>query len=168
MSRSLFPAKSVKSLFLNKFFNGLMDNEERIKNIIKVLEKISSEDFDFFCSLKNPTQPDEIDALAMGINVMISDLKEKEQKIRELIISLEKTKEELGEAKTVLEIKVKARTRELEELAQNLEEQVKERTKELQKKVAELERMNKLMIGRELKMIELKKEIKKQKALKQS
>jgi len=42
-----------------------------------------------------------------------------------------------------------------------LEEQVKERTKELQEKVEELERFHRLAVGRELKMIELKKEIEK-------
>ena len=70
----------------------------------------------------------------------------------------EKTKE-LEEAKTILEIKVVARTKELKELAENLEEKVKERTGELQKRVEELERFHKLTVGRELKMIELKKEI---------
>lgn len=41
----------------------------------------------------------------------------------------------------------------------DLEEKVKQRTEELNQKVEELERMNKLMIGRELKMTEMKNEI---------
>jgi len=69
-----------------------------------------------------------------------------------------KTKSELEESKTVLEIKVKARTNELEELTKKLEEQVRERTKELEERVEELEKFQKLTVGRELKMIELKKE----------
>jgi len=88
------------------------------------------------------------------------------QDIKELLAYQEKLEKEvkektreLEEAKTVLEIKVRARTRELEELAQSLEEQVKERTKELQEKVQELEKFQKIAVGRELKMIELKKEI---------
>lgn len=68
---------------------------------------------------------------------------------------------ELEEAKSVLEVKVQARTRELQELTDFLEEQVKERTQELQGKITELEKFQTLAVGRELKMIELKNEIKK-------
>ena len=74
--------------------------------------------------------------------------------------SLRKTKKVLEESKLTLEIKVKARTEELQELANSLQRQVKERTRELREKVKELEKMNKLMLGRELKMVELKREIK--------
>jgi PAS domain S-box-containing protein len=44
---------------------------------------------------------------------------------------------------------------------ESLEEQVKERTKELREKIGELEKFQKIAVGRELKMVELKEEIKK-------
>jgi len=64
------------------------------------------------------------------------------------------------ESRAVLEIKVAARTKELKELAESLDKKVKERTKELQERLIELERFQRLTVGRELKMVELKKEIK--------
>ena len=67
----------------------------------------------------------------------------------------------LEESKKVLEIKVAARTRELRELAERREEIIRERTKEIQERVEELEKFHRLAVGRELKMIELKKEIEK-------
>lgn len=69
--------------------------------------------------------------------------------------------EEVEDAKTTLEIKILARTRELRKLSGDLEKQVEERTGELKQKMADLERFNKLAVGRELRMIELKEEIKK-------
>ncbi|MDQ3099369.1 MAG: HAMP domain-containing protein [bacterium] len=47
----------------------------------------------------------------------------------------------------------------LKEVYQGLEDRVKEKTAELALKVDEAERMNKIMVNRELKMIELKKEL---------
>ena len=48
---------------------------------------------------------------------------------------------------------------EIKKFQGSLEAKVQERTMELQKKVRELERFQKITVGRELKMIELKKEI---------
>ena len=82
------------------------------------------------------------------------------EEFRKKVIELEKTRAALEEAKTVLEIKVQARTKELKELVEKQEEIIKERTKELQQKIEELEKFQKLAVGRELKMVELKKRIK--------
>jgi len=89
----------------------------------------------------------EIGELAETFNKMLKDIKESHQN--------------LEEAKAVLEIRVATRTRELQDLAQSLEEQVKARTNDLQEKMKELERFNRLAVDRELKMIELKEELKK-------
>lgn len=89
---------------------------------------------------------DEIEELGNTLNQMAEDLR--------------RYHSALEESKTVLEIKVKARTIELEEFAKTLEEKVRERTKELQDRLRELEKFHQLTIGRELKMVELKKEIK--------
>ncbi len=88
------------------------------------------------------------------------------RRLRQRTEELAKLSDNLKEAKEVLEVRVGARTRELEELNRNLDERVKERTreleeskKELQEKLRELEAVHKLMVGREIKMVELKKEI---------
>jgi hypothetical protein len=58
-----------------------------------------------------------------------------------------------------LDQKVNERTSALEEAKVELEKKVEERTKELNEKVEELEKFRKLSVGRELRMIELKKAI---------
>jgi len=67
--------------------------------------------------------------------------------------------DKVEESTVVLETKVKARTKRLEELSRDLELQIDNKTKELNDKIAELERFNDLAVGRELRMVELKKEI---------
>lgn len=60
--------------------------------------------------------------------------------------------------------KLQARTAELELAKQNLQADVKRRTEELETKVAELEKFNSFVLNRELKMVELKKELRHLKA----
>jgi hypothetical protein len=70
-----------------------------------------------------------------------------------------KARGQVEEAKMTLEVKIAARTRELKEMADDLEVNIKERTTELREKINELEKFQKVTIGRELKMIEMKREI---------
>ena len=73
-----------------------------------------------------------------------------------------KTEDEVGEVArefNKMTEKLKESRRGLEEAKAGLEIKVKERTKELQKRVDELERFHRVTVGREMKMIELKKEI---------
>jgi len=93
---------------------------------------------------------DEIEDLGTAFNQMTEELK--------------KYHSASEESKAILQIKVKARTKELEELAEGLEGKVKDRTKQLEKRLNELEKFHKLTVGREIKMIKLKKEIQKLKS----
>ena len=77
------------------------------------------------------------------------------------IQELKKSQESLKTERASMEIKVKTRTKELGELAASLEGKVKERTKELQDRVNELEEFHRVTVGRELRIIELKKEMEK-------
>jgi flavodoxin len=81
--------------------------------------------------------------------------------LRKYFFKLLEAQDDADEARISLEIKILARTRELQELAVGLEENIKKRTYELQEKINEMEKFNRLTVGRELRMIELKEEIKK-------
>ncbi len=106
---------------------------------------------------------------AIVFSALLSGLfRKREEKLREQKDQLSaKTQDltgltkELEGAKTSLEIRVKERTEQLKTLTEGLEGKVKERTKELQLKIDELEKFQRLTIGREVAMVELKKEIKK-------
>jgi len=89
---------------------------------------------------------DEFGELAENFNKMTRELQE--------------TREMMEEEKSTLEVKIDARTRELNELNTELENKVQERTREIEEKLREVEKMSKLMVGREMKMVEIKKQLK--------
>lgn len=99
--------------------------------------------------------------LAHRIKIKTGDeIEELSESFNQMAASLQKSRAALEKEKMALEIKVEARTKELKELTEGLGVRVKERTKQLQEKINELERFQRLAVGRELKMIELKKELK--------
>ncbi len=121
-----------------------------LKNLSVVSKQVAKGDFKAKAEVYSQ---DEFGELAESFNKMIRDL--------------EISRKAMEEERDVLEIRVSARTRELNEIADKLEKEVEERTKDLQKKLGEMEKLNRLMVGRELKMVELKKEIEIEKAKKQ-
>ncbi len=111
-----------------------------IKKVLAGIERVGRGDFNFEVKVKSE---DEIGELSERFNEMMEKLKNQSA---------------LEDSKTVLEIKVKAKTRELEEMNKGLEYKIKERTKDLQRRLRELEKFRTVTVGRELKMIELKKQ----------
>lgn len=99
---------------------------------------------------------DELGVLAGIFNTMADSVEHAhsalEAKVKERTTELEKTQSGLEET-------VALRTAELEKIRAGLEETVALRTAELQQKLTEMEKMNVLMTGRELKMVELKQEL---------
>jgi methyl-accepting chemotaxis protein len=113
---------------------------------------------------------DEIGELATAFSQMTGELKKSKQvledynkkleaEVKERTKDLEITEQKLKSVNFDLEDKVKTRTAELEKLKNGLEETVAQRTVDLNQKVTEVEKINKFMVDRELKMVELKKRI---------
>ncbi|MEK9154837.1 MAG: methyl-accepting chemotaxis protein [Patescibacteria group bacterium] len=113
-----------------------------LKSVSDAADKISEGDLSARIKTKSK---DEIGRLAIVFNKMLD-------KIENSRLELEKVNSSLTE-------KVKGKTSELEMAKNSLEREVSEQTVQLKEKLSELEKFKKLTIGRELKMIELKKKI---------
>lgn len=80
--------------------------------------------------------------------------------LRKKTSELSIAKRDLEVERNTLEEKVNERTKQLNDEKMKLEEKVQERTKDLQERVDQLESFHRLATGRELKMVELKDEVK--------
>ncbi|MCD6232918.1 HAMP domain-containing protein [bacterium] len=115
-----------------------------IRKLVKVVSQVTKGNLQVKAKIK---RNDEIGQLASAFN--------------EMVVKLREARNRLEDERTVLEIQVNARTRQLREQAEALKKENEEKTKDLKERLEELERFHKLTVGRELRMIELKQEIKK-------
>lgn len=95
--------------------------------------------------------------LLIGVVVLIHNFM---RRLQNSLSELRKKEIELQESKNILEIKVRARTRQLREQAESLKEENEKKTKNLKERIEELEKFHRFTVGREMKMVELKKKIK--------
>mgnify|MGYP000613180592 CR=1 FL=1 len=126
-------------LFLELLFKDII---EPLKSLKKGIEEIKKGNLNIKIKLQGEGEMREI----------IKSFNEMTQEIR-------RQKEALEETSTVLEIRVRAKTKALEELSHRLKEEVERKTKTLKEKIEELERMHKIMMKREYRIAELKKEL---------
>lgn len=122
---------------------------DSIDSLVLAAKKVSEGNLEQRVEIKSD---DELGYLSKIFNQMMENIGKSQS-------NLKKTEKQLEQSNIELETKVKERTAELENLKNNLEKITVERTKELENKINELERFKELSVGRELKMIELKKEI---------
>lgn len=92
-------------------------------------------------------------SLSITLNFFAGSL----QRQRELLKERYREEEEIKQS---LEIRVKARIQELKEISKKLDKEVMDKEKELNEKILELEEASRQAVKKELRMIELKKEIK--------
>ena len=97
--------------------------------------------------------------MANSFNLAASVIVKSSQELDIAKKKLEEANLILENEKVSLEGKVKERTMALESLKDSLETAVQQKTSELKNRVVELEKFEKVAVGRELKMIELKNEI---------
>lgn len=137
------------------FFSGAL-----LKNISVIDKAIAEVKENNLTARANVNSNDEIAKLAEAFNSMVESISRSQNELKF-------AQNQLKETNLYLETRIKERTAELIKLKNNLEKIVFERTKELHEKVAELEKFKQLTVGREMKMIELKKKIEELKAEKE-
>ena len=130
-------------IFIFSFFKLLF---EKIINPLKELKKGIDEVKKGNLNVKLPSQGSP-------------EMKEIIESFNEMLQKIKHQNETLKETSTILKIRINAKTRALNELSLRLKKEIEEKTKVLKEKIEELEKIQKIMIGREYKIAQLKKEI---------
>jgi PAS domain S-box-containing protein len=131
--------------------------KERLSSFFPILQKIAIGDF----SMKLPVGDieDEFSDFSIALNLIIEDIGESSEKEKVLNQDLKSRNKEM-ELKALVLNDTKNSLKETLDMIEKDKLKIGEKDKELKTRINELERMNKLMIGREVKMKELKEKLK--------
>ena len=140
---------------------------------VSKIDLVSTKEGKPFCWYVRVVPEFDADGTVISALTIWSDISERKQieealhlqtvELEEEVAERQLAQESLQEQTMLLENEIEERRNaqeELEQLNDSLEQRVQERTAELAAKNAELERMNKIFVGRELRMVELKQKIK--------
>ncbi|MBI4993355.1 hypothetical protein HZC33_00105 [Candidatus Wolfebacteria bacterium] len=142
---------SIIFLIISIFIIALVSNLalKNLEGITKIAKEVVKNNFSIRSNIRSN---DEIGYLSKIFDQMLDSIVMSR-------LELESVNDRLKNSNVGLEKAVKERTAELEDLKDNLEQVVSQQTKNLQEKLNELERFKQLTVGRELKMMELKKKL---------
>lgn len=135
-------------------FLSLFRNPELI--LSSALFSLISYPFFFYSPLKGKIYPISDISLLLFLS-LVAFLLSKHS--RESCLEALDVQDELIKERQSLSLKVKEKTEALREMVKERERTIRERTLELKKRVEELERFQKITVGRELKMVSLKKDL---------
>lgn len=143
----------VLALFLGIWISWHLSRT--LRKISSGLRKILTGNFDFKIKIQNQ---DEIGEITYFLNKIVGNLKETQLKLK---IKEEEVEEKTSElSKRIKDLEHSRKEIEESRLATlNILEDVEEARLALQERIEELEKFNKLAVGRELRMIDLKEEI---------
>lgn len=142
------------NLLTDAFAKGAMELQEAKNSLEKRVEERTVE-----LAQANSELLSEINVRRRAEEMLHRQTVELEEEVSERQIA----QESLQEKALLLEEEIEKRQEaqeELERLNKTLEQRVRERTAELEEKNAELHKMNRIFVGRELRMVELKEKIK--------
>jgi methyl-accepting chemotaxis protein len=144
------------------FLVGLVAASLLVNKIVQPLNRLTSYAKKIAASNSMADAPGEPGAEILPVTARSDEVGQLARAFRHLVLEVASREKELRKGRDALEVRVHERTLELSRTNAALQEEISERKgaeEALRQKGEELERFNRLAVGRELRMIELKRQV---------